>query len=380
VSTSYGNCVVRIHTSMKMMRINYWATPNMGKMHMMQLIEVNMKSYTKIKHPYYFYKQWHDPDLYRKRIEKTFVLRRGQSEIETPIKSKMTFGEVADKVSGKKHAFLNEVCGGTNDNTKMFSNTSETGGDLMVKYFGSVNDRKPPDDLMKDKDPVEVFFTDKYFREQQKYFPVSPGNNYLDTFLQPYLKIDGLHPSILPFVDELCDVDFIFDPFSIMGRHMLGAHPKRELTDKTEIEKHVLKLYKDRKNVIPYKENLIDCFASKLKRFSHKHVLQVHKTENAAILYKIDKGILWKYLDTVVKQVRRIELYFKKNDIEPVYFNMDRDDYKETFGFEKNKLPRTSTHPGDYPEREKLETIAKEYLVMRKMKDMRRRGRIYDWL
>ena len=52
--------------------INYWAIPNMGKMHLMQLIEINKKTYTKIKHPYYLYKQWHHPTEYNKRIEKTF--------------------------------------------------------------------------------------------------------------------------------------------------------------------------------------------------------------------------------------------------------------------------------------------------------------------
>ena len=361
--------------------INYWATPNMGKMHMMQLIEVNKKSYTKIKYPYYFYKQWHHPSEYNKRIEKTFVIRKGHSKVETPIKTKTTFGEKAAIANvGERHEYLNKVASIPIDDTKLHSNTSEVGGDLMEQYFGKVNERKPPDVLMKDKDPVEVFFTDKWFRELQKYFPVSPSTSYLNTFLEPYLKSKNntLHSSIQPFVDELCDVDFIFDPFSIMGRHMLGRHPV--ITDTTEIEKYVVEKYKTRKNIIPYKENLIDCFASKLKRYSHSHVLQRYKTENALELYKIDKGLLWKYLDTVVKQVRRIELYFKKNNIETFYFNMDRDSYKDTFGFEKDNLERTSTHPGDYPEREEYEKMAKEYVMMRKMKDMRRRGRIYDWL
>ena len=360
------------------MRINYWATPNMGKMHMMQLIEINKKSYTKIKHPYYFYTQWHDPNDYRRRIEKTYVIRKGSSTVETPIKTKTTFGQEPLVVNKKSHPYLDAASSTSVSVTKMHSNTSESGGDLMVQYFGSVNDRTPPDILMKDKDPIEVFFTDKYFDDLQEHFPVSAGANYLNTLLEPYLKSDGLYPSIVPFVDELCDVDIIFDPFSIMGRHMLGANPKRELTNATKIEKYVVKLYKERKNVIPYKENLIDCFASKLKRFSHKHVLQVYKTENASALYKVDKGVLWKYLDTVVKQIRRIENYFSANKIEPYYFNMDRDSYENVFGFKNNSLERTNTHPGDYQERERYETIAKEYVMIRNMKDMRRRGRIYD--
>ena len=349
-------------------------------MHMMQLIEINKKTYTKIKYPYYFYTQWHHPTDYNKRIEKTFVLRKGASNIDTPIKTKTTFGEIPDSVPKERHEYLNKVDRSSIDTTKLHSNTSEVGGDLMVQYFGTVNERKPPDILMVDKDPIEVFFTDKYFDDLQKYFPVSPSISYLDTFLEPYLKSKNnrLHSSIQPFVDELCDVDFIFDPFSIMGRHMLGAHPV--ITDATEIEKYVVEKYKTRKNIIPYKEDLIDCFASKLKRYSHSHVLRRYKTENALELYKIDKGLLWNYLDTVVKQVRRIDLYLKKNNIETFYFNMDRDSYKDTFGFEKDDLERTSTHPGDYPEREEYEKMAKEYITMRKMKDMRRRGRIYDWL
>ena len=73
-------------------------------------------------------------------------------------------------------------------------------------------------------------------------------------------------------------------------------------------------------------------------------------------------------------------MYFQKKGLEPVYFNMDRDSYKDTFGFENDNLPRTYTHPGNYPERKKYEQIAKEYVMMRNMKDMRRRGKIHDWI
>ena len=367
-----------------MTRINYWATPNMGKMHMMQLIEMNKKTYTKIKHPYYFYTQWHDPDNYKKRIEKTFVIRKGSSKVETPIKTKTTFGQKPDVYTKKQHPYLTEchnlvkAAQSSISATKLHSNTSEVGGDLMKKYFGGVNDRTPPDILMKNKDPVEVFYTDRYFNDLQEHFPVSAGNHYLDTFLEPYLKADGLHPSIVPFIDELCDVDFIFDPFSIMGRHMLGSNMKCGFEPRNKEEIYVIDLYKDRTNIIPYKEDLVDCFASKIKRFSHKHVLHVYKTENAATLYKLDKGIIWKYLDTVVKQIRRIENYFAANKIKAHYFNMDRDSYKDTFGFEKDPLERTDTHPGDYEEREMYEKIAKDYIYKRRMKDMRRRGRIYE--
>ncbi len=357
--------------------INYWATPNMGKMHMMQLIEINQKSYTKNKYPYYIYKQWHDPNDYSTRIEKSYVLRQGQSNIETAIKTKTTFGEKVKHNGGELHAYLWEVAKSKTDSVKLHSNTSEEGGDLMERYFGNVRDRKPPDELIKDKDPVEVFFTDKWFTLLQEKFPVSPSTNYLGTFLQPYLKDNT--ECIIPLVEELCDVDFFFDPYIIMGRQMLGT-PTKTLSDLSDQEKYVIDIYRSRKNIIPYKEDLIDCFASKLKRYSNKHAYHKYKTEDASVLYKLDRNLLWIYLDTVVQQVRRIERYFKHNNIEAYYFNMDRDGYKDTFGFEKDELPRTQTHPGNYPQRELYETIAKEYVMMRNMKDMRRRGREYDRL
>ncbi len=347
------------------MMINYWAIPNMGKMHLMQLIEMNRKTYTKVKYPYYLYKQWHDANNYKKRIEKTFVIRKGQSDVETPIKTKTTFGETPDFVEDR-HEYLDKVANTSIDSTKLHSNTSEVGGDLMEHYFGGVNDRKPSDDFMKDKDPVEVFFTDKWFKDLQKHFPVSPSANYLGTFLEPYLK--SKTECILPIVDELCDVDVIFDPFTIMGRYMLG-HPQQQ--EKNEHEGYVVNLYRSRKNIIPYKENLIDCFASKLKRYQKGDV---------ASKYKEDKRLIWSYLDGVVKNLRRIEKYLLHNGIEPVYFNMDRDNYKEVFGFEKNELPRDTTHPGDYPEKGMYETISKEYVMIRDMRDMRRRNRLRDWI
>tara|TARA_R100001510_G_scaffold54807_1_gene57918 strand:+ start:42 stop:1082 length:1041 start_codon:yes stop_codon:yes gene_type:complete len=345
--------------------INYWAIPNMGKMHMMQLIEINKKSYTKNNYPYYFYKQWHHPDDYGKRIEKTLVVRKGGSTIETAIKTKTTFGEKPFIECTERHEYLDKADKSSIDTTKMHSNTSEVGGDLMVKYFGGLNERRPPDVLMKDKDLVEVFFTDKWFCEKQKHFPVSPSKNYWGTVLEPYMRWTSSKSAMMEYWrnnirDELMDVDIIFEPFTIMGRNMIGT-PSHSMDDESKNETYVLSKYKLRKNVIPYKENLVDCFASKIKRWSHN-------------------GKVEDYLDKVVRDLRRIEVYFIKKGLEPVYFNMDRDDYTETFGFDKNELPRDQTHPGDYPERDQYEQIAKDYISKRNMRDMRRRGRKYDWI
>ena len=340
----------------------------MGKMHMMQLIEINEMTYTKTGGRYYFYKQWHDPENYSKRIEKTYLVRKHQSKVETPIKTKTTFGEMPEFV-GDRHEYLDLAHNSSISTTKMHSNTSEVGGDLMFRYFGRVNDRRPSEEFMKGKDPIEVFFTDKYFREKQKHFPVSPGSNYLKTFLEPYLLDHNDY--ILPLVDDLIDVDILFNPFSLLGLYMLGYPKDFMKMEKDELQLYVLKLYKSRKNIVPYKENLVDCFASKLKRIKIFDVMQ---------RYKQDKLLIWRHLDGVVRNLRRVEKFLQHNDIEPIYFNMDRDDYGEVFGFKKNELPRNATHPGDYPEREQYEKIAEEYVMIRDMRDIRRRNRLRDWI
>ncbi len=359
----------------------------MGKMHLMQLIEINKKSYVKNKFPYFFYKQTHDPNDYSVRIEKSYVVRKGKNEVETPVKTKTTFGQESKGViCPELHEYL-EVVNSLSNNPdedemlglriKLTSNTLEKGGDLMKKYFGGVEERRPPDTLMKDKDPVEVFFTDKYFCDLLKYFPVSPCRNYLNSFLDPYMENNTKY--ILPCLDELLDADIIIEPFHVMGRKMIGSM-NMNMSDISDLEKYVLKIFKKRKNIIPYKEDIIDCLASKLKRFSNKHVLERMSTEDISDISKIDKSVVWNYFDNIVKNLRRIEWYFQERGLEPIYFNMDRDDYKEFFGFDNNSLPRTATHPGNYPERKYYERLAKEYVTMRKMKDMRKRGRIYDWI
>ena len=329
----------------------------MGKMHLMQLIEINRKTYAKSFNRHYFYKQWHHPTEYNKRIEKVYLVRKHHSNVETSLRTRTTYGERPD--------FVYDV----DEDIEIYL---QKNGDLMAdylrrKFFLSSMSPAGSSDILKTwADPVEVLFTDKWFKvlskeevkseysriiellkEIQKNLPTIP---YLDTFLEPYLIT---HPEyIRDHVDELCDADFIINPFAMLGH--------------SKLEEYVINIYKSRKNVIPYKEDLIDCFTSKLNMPSKYDVL---------VEYKKDKRNVWSYLDGVVRNIRKIEKYLQHNGIEPIYFNLDRDDYKEVFGFEKDGIPRTNTHSslrkGDYPERKQFEQIAKEYVVMRNMKDMR---------
>ena len=164
---------------------------------------------------------------------------------------------------------------------------------------------------------------------------------------------------IRPIVDELCDVDIVFNPLTVMGK---GVFDAPNISEEDELERYVLDIYKSRKNILPYKENLIDCFASKLKR---------------AKIIKEDKSVIWRHLDGFVRNFRKLEKYLQHKGIEITYFNMDTDDYKETFDFEYD-IPRDTTHPGNYPERDEYEKIANEYVIIRDMKDMRRRNRLRD--
>jgi len=315
-----------------MIGCNYWALPNMGKMHLMKLCDINNKSYTKTAGRYYFYKR-------NKKVQETFFVRKGESKVETRVKTKTEVSET--------HQYLQDA----------HNSSFEERENLITEYFGNLDERHPPDILMKDKDPVDVFFTNKWFVELQKHFPVAPSGNYLETFLEPYILSDTR--CIRPIVDELCDVDIVFNPLTVMGK---GVFDAPNISEEDELERYVLDIYKSRKNILPYKENLIDCFASKLKR---------------AKIIKEDKNVIWRHLDGFVRNFRKLEKYLQHKGIEITYFNMDTDDYKETFDF-KYDIPRDTTHPGNYPERDEYEKLAKEYVIIRDMKDMRRRNRLRD--
>ena len=304
----------------------------MGKMHLMKLCDINNKSYTKTAGRYYFYKR-------NKKVQETFFVRKGESKVETRVKTKTEVSET--------HQYLQDA----------HNSSFEERENLITEYFGNLHERHPPDILMKDKDPVDVFFTNKWFVELQKHFPVAPSGNYLETFLEPYILSDTR--CIRPIVDELCDVDIVFNPLTVMGK---GVFDAPNISEEDELERYVLDIYKSRKNILPYKENLIDCFASKLKR---------------AKIIKEDKNVIWRHLDGFVRNFRKLEKYLQHKGIEITYFNMDTDDYKETFDF-KYDIPRDTTHPGNYPERDEYEKLAKEYVIIRDMKDMRRRNRLRD--
>ena len=304
----------------------------MGKMHLMKLCDINNKSYTKTAGGYYFYKR-------NKKAQETFFVRKGESKVETRVKTKTEVSET--------HQYLQDA----------HNSSFEERENLITEYFGNLDERHPPDILMKDKDPVDVFFTNKWFVELQKHFPVAPSGNYLETFLEPYILSDTR--CIRPIVDELCDVDIVFNPLTVMGK---GVFDAPNISEEDELERYVLDIYKSRKNILPYKENLIDYFASKLKRRK---------------IVKEDKNVIWRHLDGFVRNFRKLEKYLQHKGIEITYFNMDTDDYKETFDFEYD-IPRDTTHPGNYPERDEYEKLAKEYVIIRDMKDMRRRNRLRD--
>ena len=304
----------------------------MGKMHLMKLCDINNKSYTKTAGRYYFYKR-------NKKVQETFFVRKGESKVETRVKTKTEVSET--------HQYLQDA----------HNSSFEERENLITEYFGNLDERHPPDILMKDKDPVDVFFTNKWFVELQKHFPVAPSGNYLETFLEPYILSDTR--CIRPIVDELCDVDIVFNPLTVMGK---GVFDAPNISEEDELERYVLDIYKSRKNILPYKENLIDCFASKLKRRK---------------IVKEDKNVIWRHLDGFVRNFRKLEKYLQHKGIEITYFNMDTDDYKEIFDFEYD-IPRDTTHPGNYPERDEYEKLAKEYVIIRDMKDMRRRNRLRD--
>ena len=99
--------------------------------------------------------------------------------------------------------------------------------------------------------------------------------------------------------------------------------------------------------------------------------------------YKRDKEIVWNHLDEFTREQRDIEQALVDNNIPYDYFNLDKDNYKR-FNCDII-LPRKYSHPNFNLEENEvnknftiLENMAKEYIMVRSLQDVRLHGRIQD--
>ena len=137
------------------------------------------------------------------------------------------------------------------------------------------------------------------------------------------------------------------------------------------------------RNIVPYKSDLVDSARNYLDLFGPEHSIENAKESRVFETYRTDKESLWRYLDRYIfDNYRNIAQRLQKAGVRFEYFNLDKGNYKKTFGFTK-ELPRQLTcnipHQLKNPENkqpsrknfQRLTEIAKEYVALRGREDNR---------
>ena len=150
-----------------------------------------------------------------------------------------------------------------------------------------------------------------------------------------------------------------------------------------------VKFWKKQINIIPYKTNLVESFTSKLNILpalatwgpDQNDIL--YRDIDPFEIYKVDKQKIWEFLDGFIWFNNELERTFQNNNIPYQMFDLDNDDYKDVFGWEKyinnKQSPTNSSTLGrkmqshkkmlktekDWKRWHMLEDIAKEYIMDR---------------
>tara|TARA_B100000214_G_scaffold375269_1_gene360907 strand:+ start:146 stop:1108 length:963 start_codon:yes stop_codon:yes gene_type:complete len=184
-------------------------------------------------------------------------------------------------------------------------------------------------------------------------------------------------------IDDMFDGDLLVRP-----HHLLGFSNYKRLHKPTD---KIISLLRDCRNIVPYKENIIDSMISKLNMFdppkqSRKYAQMTGRPsyfKSIVDAYKKDAEIVWCHLDEFTRQQRDIEQALIDYDIPYEHMNLDTDDYSR-FGCDI-VLDKKFSHPNFDLSNDDvrhnyhiLESMAEEYVTVRKLTDLRLSGRIYD--
>lgn len=129
-----------------------------------------------------------------------------------------------------------------------------------------------------------------------------------------------------------------------------------------------------RKNIFPYKTDLLDCLKSRL-------LLYKFEGDDFLEFLDLNKTEIYAYLDDNIRQSRLIEQTLLKYGIDFDYFDLDHDDYLTTFNLQKD-LPRDQTKvkvTEDAPIGE-IDEFINQYIETKKITDMRVQGISTDGL
>ena len=190
------------------------------------------------------------------------------------------------------------------------------------------------------------------------------GKEYIDTEIYNRIiftaNVSHTFDRIIDYKDKFCldevskDVDLLF----------LFVHTDGDKTNEME---YYSNKFRNHHHIIPFKEDMVDSIASKLDKVGH---LGYHLNGcNMMDLYNNRKNELWAYLDTFSNHIERVKNILNKLGIPFTYFNLDRDNYVDVFGWGDNPLDNKTTHLHDtfesdinYDRWQDCIKIAKEYL------------------
>lgn len=129
-----------------------------------------------------------------------------------------------------------------------------------------------------------------------------------------------------------------------------------------------------RKNIFPYKTDLLDCLKSRL-------LLYKFDGDDFLEFLDLNQTEIYAYLDDNIRQSRLIEQTLLKYGINFDYFDLDHDDYLTTFDLQKD-LPRDQTKvkvTEDAPIGA-IDEFINQYIETKKITDMRIQGISTDGL
>lgn len=174
------------------------------------------------------------------------------------------------------------------------------------------------------------------------------------------------------------DSDLIMNPYHCLGYKDGVSEFFPDII--FDFKKDYIKLMQNCANYLPYKENILDCLISLLNITPFIDDPQ-YKT-GLKETYETSKLKVWKILDFRIKEARCLEMIYKSNNIPYEYFNLDRDQYTDKFGLDKQE-PSNFTHGTwnyDSDKYKFIENVVKEYISLRNIKDLRLSGSDIDGL
>ena len=318
----------------------YWGNSDSGKAHLRKYATINNKCFS-------VFKQY---QIIKRKFEcKEFDYDINERLWWHIIKNTTVYHKRKDENDIRISKFMNETVGPLL--------TFKQQGNYTNPDYGTEADRKwEMNNYGMFKSEQFVKYTSKEYIDTAIYNMMIQSNNVghaCDKIVDHKDKFD---------INEIAkDIDLLF----------LFVHVNNDANFTDEII-HYANHFRNEKHIVPYKEDLVDSVAGKLDKMGHNGWELVG--ENMMETYNNDKEKLWRMIDKYFEYDANTIKMLESNNIDYVKFNLDRDDYVETFGwkihpFSKYKLTHQSNTFFKQEHFDRWQVcirLAKEYLSDRK--------------